>query len=293
MKILGASRYLPAGAHSPASARERAAPDRSVMAIDYALVSIREALAQARCEAAEIELIVSLSLSPSRLADDPDFSYPRLSHPIQRELGMDRAVVFDLMDADWALALDLAQSFSRELGYRRALVTRAECLAETIGANAQALADGSAAIVLGFDDLDAPAFFAHHDIDHAPLAALHALDSATMVATGCHALAQGAFDGERGARVDPQLLRAPLQALRAQLPDARRGATRHWLYESWFGEAGDEEAGAPTAPMFELPARLHALLRERAQTPDAPRAALAAFSLDPFKPRVGCFALEL
>lgn len=99
MKILGAGIAVPGGA---AHALE--------FANDYALKAARQALAKARCLPSELDLIVSLSVSPNRMADAAPIAGPRLAHPVQRDLRASNAAVFDLLDADWTLALDLVQS---------------------------------------------------------------------------------------------------------------------------------------------------------------------------------------
>lgn len=281
------------------------------MAIEPARDAVLQALAQAGLEPAQIELILALSLSPSRLADDPGFSYPRLSHPSQRDLDLSNAVVFDMMDADWAIALDLAQSFCRGLGYRHALVVRGECLDDVIGAQAQGLANGAAAIVIecAADDDDAAgaaAHFAHADIDHPPLMALKTLGWEAIRDTGRYARVAGGYDADlQRFDIDPARLQAPISALLDGLPEASAQAPRRWFCERWMGPGlalGDTESAAPPAaappagpapaPMFELPHFLASLLRERAAG-DGSTETLIAFTLDPFKSRIGCFAVEV
>ncbi|MBN3819830.1 hypothetical protein G3N57_25930, partial [Paraburkholderia sp. Se-20369] len=105
MKILGAAVSIP----DPAITAQSCAND-------YAVKAARQALLQAGCLPSELDLIVSLSISPSRMADAPSIAGPRLAHPVQRDLRARHAAVFDLLDADWTLALDLAQSHCRQLG---------------------------------------------------------------------------------------------------------------------------------------------------------------------------------
>lgn len=296
MKILGASSFTQVAA-SAGDAAERP------MAIDFARDAVTQALAQAQLQPTDIELIVALSLSPSRLADDPGFSYPRLSHPLQRDLGLSNAVVFDMMDADWSIALDLAQSFCVGLGYRHALVVRGECVDDVIDAQAQALVNGAAALVLDCADAST-AFFAHAQIDHPPLMALKSLDWQTMRDTGQYAQVSGAFDAGQGRfAIDPGKFEAPIATLIDELPASIAQTSRLLFCERWMGPAlgasaahaiadtSADDAATPGA-MFELPQVLESLIRGRPTAGDR-SATFVAFTLDPFKSRIGCFAVEV
>lgn len=300
MKILGASSVTPAEIPAAGANADHDATQQP-MAIDYALEATRQALSQAQCRPEEIELIIALSLSPSRLADDPGYSYPRLSHPLQRDLGMDNAVVFDMMDADWSIALDMAQSFCLGLGYRRALVMRAECLDDVIGAQAQSLTNGAAAIVLDCDD--EATYFGHADIDHEPLMTLATLDWEAIRDTGRYARISGEFDEETGRfAIAPDKFQAPISTLIAGLPAT--GTSKRFFCERWIGEglpatapvaqAAQDEAHAAALPgtLFELPGFLASLIQNRASQ-RTPSETLVAFTLDPFKSRIGCFAVEV
>ena len=68
MKILGAAAAVPAPATTAQSC-----------ANDYAIKAARQALQQAGCLPSELDLIVSLSISPSRMADAPSIAGPRLA----------------------------------------------------------------------------------------------------------------------------------------------------------------------------------------------------------------------
>src|SRR5207302_6919420 len=94
----------------PYAARRPCVPP-GTLAVDLALAASRRALAQAGREAEEIDLILSVSTSVDHIALAPEVMGPRLCHPLQRELGARRAFVFDLLDAEWTLALDVARGF--------------------------------------------------------------------------------------------------------------------------------------------------------------------------------------
>ncbi len=127
------------------------------MAIDYAKAAAEQALREASVAAGELELVVSLSISPDHLSDQTNIMGPRLCHPLQRELGADQAVVFDLHDACWSFALETTYSFMLGLGFRTALLVRAECPTglDTRAALPLAWGAGAGALVLRRDD-DAP-----------------------------------------------------------------------------------------------------------------------------------------
>jgi putative alkyl quinolone biosynthesis protein PqsB len=124
-------------------------PVHSDLAIDTLLPAVHQALAQAGLQAAEIDMIVTISVSPDHLAIDPAIIGPRIGHPLQMRLAAERAYVFDLMDASVAKALHVADIFGFRQGYRRVLFARAECghgvRADT--ASGFAVADGAMAMV--------------------------------------------------------------------------------------------------------------------------------------------------
>ncbi|AHI68390.1 hypothetical protein [Burkholderia thailandensis] len=293
MKILGAGIAVPGGAaHAPAFAN------------DYALKAARLALSKARCLPSELDLIVSLSVSPNRMADAAPIAGPRLAHPVQRDLRASNAAVFDLLDADWTLALDLVQSHCRQLGYRRALVVKAEALADVDGAEAGGYADGAGAIVLSpgrgdryhasYADLDAPS-----------LATLAGVSARHAHETGVVARFDGGFDSAAGRfRAVPRNADAAVREVVGNVRSKVGAPVSALFRESWLrgwleDDAGfasalradaidmiDGEAGTP--PAFQLPAWLatRASGRGGAQV-------VAALTLDAFKPRIACIAMEV
>lgn len=102
-------------------------PAQSEMAIDALLPAVHQVLDQAGLQAAEIDMIVSISVAPDHLALEPNIIGPRIGHPLQKCLGAQRAYVFDLMDASVAKALHVADIFAFQQGYRHVLMVRAEC----------------------------------------------------------------------------------------------------------------------------------------------------------------------
>ena len=289
MKILGAAVTIPGEIH-----------DLQSFASGYALGAARLAMDQAGCLPSELDLIVSLSISPSRIVDDPAIAGPRLAHPVQRDLRARHAVVFDLLDADWMLALDFAQSHCRWLGYRRALVVRAEALADVERACDSGFADGAGAIVLTagsadrrhvsrYADVDAPAFASLEEIP------AHGLD-------GTHELArfESRFDAATGCfGTEADALSAAVRTVVGEMRDHAAEPVAALFHESWLGVATaiddgiDHVEGARDIPNpFQLPAWLAGRVAESRGTRFAERT-VAALTLDVFRQRVACSTMEV
>lgn len=159
MKIIGASAKLSQAYRDQVSADAilGAAPRfDEYMAIDYALAATNEAFDQAGLAGKDIDLIISLSISPDHLSDQVNIMGPRLCHPLQRELGADSAIVFDLHDACWSFALDTARCFLHDMGLAHALIVRADCVTGLNTENAGALAweSGAGALLVKRTDSD-------------------------------------------------------------------------------------------------------------------------------------------
>ncbi|KVR07880.1 hypothetical protein WK11_08845 [Burkholderia ubonensis] len=295
MKILGAAVALPG-----------AATAAQPYANDYAVNAARQALLQAGCLPSELDLIVSLSISPSRLVDAPSIAGPRLAHPVQRDLRARHAVVFDLLDADWTLALDLAQSHCRQLGYRRALVVRAEALADVEQVATSGFADGAGAIVLTPSGHDRGYASSYADLESPPFATLDALPARRV--NGALSLARfesrfdyatGRFDGEPANAA--AAVRAVVDEVQSRID--RRAATL--FCESWLsgwpsiaaGAEGelpvDVVAGSADIPNpFQLPAWLASRVADSMSLRDDEHT-VVAMTLDPFRPRIACSTMEV
>ncbi|KVD11325.1 hypothetical protein WI81_01685 [Burkholderia ubonensis] len=295
MKILGAAVALPG-----------AATAAQPYANDYAVNAARQALLQAGCLPSELDLIVSLSISPSRLADAPSIAGPRLAHPVQRDLRARHAVVFDLLDADWTLALDLAQSHCRQLGYRRALVVRAEALADVEQVATSGFADGAGAIVLTPSGHDRGYASSYADLESPPFATLDALPARRVNGALLLARFESRFDHATG-RFDGEPANAAA-AVRAMVDEVqsridRRAATL--FCESWLsgwpsiaagaeGESPvDVVAGSADIPNpFQLPAWLASRVADSMSLRDDEHT-VVAMTLDPFRPRIACSTMEV
>lgn len=289
MKILGAAVEIPCKNY-----------DMQSYATAYAIDAARLALDQARCLPSELDLIVSLSISPSRLVNDLAIAGPRLAHPVQRDLRARHACVFDLLDADWTLALDFTQSHCRGLGYRRALVIRAEALADVEHADASGFADGAGAIVLtpgrhggshvsSYVDVSGPGFAS---VDAIPVrrtggaSPVARFESRFDCATGRFDTDRDDFSGATRAVVDDVCNRAaaPVSVL---------------FHESWLGAAtsiGGAVAcveGARDIPNpFQLPAWLAGCVADAGPARGDGRT-VAALTLDVFRQRVACCVMEV
>ncbi|WP_431823861.1 hypothetical protein [Burkholderia sp. F1] len=295
MKILGAAVALPG-----------AATASQPYANDYAIKAARQALLQAGCLPSELDLIVSLSISPSRIADAPSIAGPRLAHPVQRDLRARHAAVFDLLDADWTLALDLAQSHCRQLGYRRALVVRAEALADVEQVATSGFADGAGAIVLTPSGHDRGYASSYADLESPPFATLDALPARRVNGALSLARFESQFDHATGRfDVEPANAAAAVRAMvdAAQSRTDRRAATL--FCESWLsgwasvaaGAGGDLRADVVAGPAdipnpFQLPAWLASRVADSMSLRDDEHT-VVAMTLDPFRPRIACSTMEI
>ncbi len=122
-------RIISAVVNAPA-AGVRVAPGASAeqaMAIDSLRPAVDDAMRRAGVGPEDLDMIVTLSLSPNRLAIDCSIIGPRIGHPLQKQLGAANAYVFDLMDSSVAKALHVVDVFGHAQGYRRVLFLRVEC----------------------------------------------------------------------------------------------------------------------------------------------------------------------
>ncbi|KVD80993.1 hypothetical protein WS62_25265 [Burkholderia sp. ABCPW 14] len=294
MKILGAGIAISDGAkHALAFAN------------DYAVKAARQALSKARCLPSELDLIVSLSVSPNRMADAAPIAGPRLAHPVQRDLRAANAAVFDLLDADWTLALDFVQSHCRQLGYRRALVVKAEALADVDGTASSGFADGAGAIVLtpGRDDRYHASYA---DLDAPSLATLDAVPARRTHETGVVARFDSGFDPATGRfRTQPGNADAAVCAVVADVRGKVDAHVCELFRESWLRGWLSDDAGfasesrvdvidgaADIPPAFQLPAWL-ATRASGAAGARGDTQIVAALTLDVFKPRIACIAMEI
>jgi hypothetical protein len=127
----------------------------AAMAIELLVPVAREAMEKAGLGSDDIDLIVTLSLSPDRVAIDPSIIGPRIGHPLQKVLKANNAYVFDLMDASVAKALHISDVFAKEQGYTRVLFARTEFnagLRQDVDSRF-AMADGAMACVIEPDGL--------------------------------------------------------------------------------------------------------------------------------------------
>lgn len=154
MHIAGASVYLPS-ATPPACGRPYACPrpqaDDDELLVTMALPVCWRILKAHGLTALDLDLLISVSVSPDHLVGSRDVAAPRLCHPLQRDLGARNAFVFDLIDADWTTALEVAEGFMRSQDYRWALLIRAEHTSTSMLADAQSgfrLTDGVGALLV-------------------------------------------------------------------------------------------------------------------------------------------------
>lgn len=255
------------------SVAELASTDRTGgdagMAIDRLLPVARLALDRAGLAAADVDLIVTLSLSPDRLAVDPAIVGPRIGHPMQRALGAERAYLFDLMDSSLAKALYVIDVFAQAQAYRHVLVLRSEIGAglDQSECGALRIADGAAALVAASDG--------RTRLASAPIAGVAPL----VFALNPHI--RHPLDIKASLRFSPpadfqarhrQAVETALERLDADIVGQ--------VVESWF--PGAEAAAGP----FTLPLALSRFLAEGGS------GSLAVASFDPFAPVIDAANIE-
>lgn len=122
--------------------------------MDYSLPLCENVLKKAGVMPEEIDLLLSISVTPDRLVGDKAIGAPRLCHPLQRELKAKNAFVFDLLDSDWHTAIEIASGFAADQNYKKILIIRAELSAHSIQADQETgfnIPDGFGAILLEND----------------------------------------------------------------------------------------------------------------------------------------------
>ena len=134
----------------------------------------------------EIGLIISISISPDNLVQHQSVAAPRLCHPLQRALGANRAFVFDLLDSDWATAIQVAKGFALSQDYKYALIVRAEKMHTSIlhdEENGFDVPDGVGVLLLSPQEAShKPVSYTYvADSEHA---SLHFLERHDMLRTG-------------------------------------------------------------------------------------------------------------
>ena len=222
-------------------------PAHSAMAIDALLPAVQQALDLAGLQAGEIDMIVTISVSPDHLAIAPDIIGPRIGHPLQMRLGAERAYVFDLMDASVAKALHVADIFGFRQGYKRVLFARAECGHGVLPDpdSGFAVADGAMAMVC--EPSGASRFHSARMDGIAPLvmklneAIVDAADKKAFASFAPPpAIAQRYSDGAREG----------VAALNGDAWDQARYLVEHWDYGSGRAHSGPFDTGLGLAGLL-------------------------------------------
>ena len=242
-RILASATWLPDSAAGP------------TLIAEMARSALRGACDAAGIAPSRIGLIVTLSVSPSHQGGSADIVGPRFGYVVQRDLAIEGAFVLDLIDSDWAFALDQTILFARGQGIRHAALLRGENLARVRSPHA-AFRDGAAALLV--------------EVGSTP-------SDASFVGLGAEPFLTLDVDGD-GARMRDH-------GLPAELPEAGRallekgGADRVYV-EDWVpGSAvGDSRARVVRGSgIFAIPQLIERAGGERC----------AIVSLDPFKSRLG------
>jgi hypothetical protein len=132
MKIIGSGTSFPTGEGLSYEGENlrfdslKAKSNEEDLIMDFSLPLCEKVLEKAKIKPEEIDLLLSISITPDRLVGDKDIGAPRLCHPLQRELKAKNAFVFDLLDSDWNTAIEIADGFAKDQGYKNVLIIRAE-----------------------------------------------------------------------------------------------------------------------------------------------------------------------
>lgn len=116
-----------------------------------AVEASKKALQMAGVQAEEIDLIIAATVTPDKF-------FPNLSCEVQSAIGADKAVAFDISAAcsGFLFALDTAERYLRQGGYKKALVMGAETLSKIIDWNDRStcvlFGDGAGAAVLSAEE---------------------------------------------------------------------------------------------------------------------------------------------
>lgn len=159
MRIIGAGTFFPEihkdknSLSKPYYYPKPSASDNDLMA-DWAIDLCTKVLYGSECNPSEIDLIISASVSPDHLVEKSEIAAPRLCHPLQRDLNAKKAFVFDMIDADWASMLEVAEGFSISQGYIKILLIRTEITTPSYEADEESgfsLTDGAGVLLLSFE----------------------------------------------------------------------------------------------------------------------------------------------
>jgi 3-oxoacyl-[acyl-carrier-protein] synthase III len=140
------------------------------MSLEVAVPTVLRALEVARTATNQVDLLVTKGVSPSHIADVPDVMGPRVGHPIQREIGLPNAFVFDIMDGDFSLAFDIVESFFNLYPFQRAVLVHTECSAPGVKPDPETgftLHDGASVLVVAPDPKRHRLGSTFADVDHA------------------------------------------------------------------------------------------------------------------------------
>lgn len=261
------------------------------LAIHYARTAVETALAAAGYVPGDIDLMVSKGISPTHVAHAPDVLGPRVSYPLQHELGAKKAFVFDLLDTAWAPALDSIEALCDDMSWNVAVLLHSELSGPSVVADPRsglALSDGAGALVLERDELPGSVSTFVNVCTDVPPAGIWLALSQEEGSTCAELLWQGSAD------VLEAMNDALFASLQAHVPTV--GAKPVYAaVEQWFGDSGLMRGPAGTPLLKPAPFALGALtvpyqLQLALQEP-SPREFLVA-GVDPFRLQATCRSLR-
>ncbi|RXV65337.1 hypothetical protein D1006_35165 [Burkholderia stabilis] len=257
----------------------------------------RLALEQARYLPSEVDLVVSLSISPNRVAEDVAIAGPRFTHQGKRDLRAQHAAVFDLLDADWTLALDLTQSHCHWLGYRSALVIRTKALKDVEHVGTSGFADGARATVLTPGRNSAGHVSSYADLGGLGLASVTATPARRAERVGLVARLKGRFDTGFGADQDDSSV--PILTVVEDVRNRVAAPVSVLFHESWLDEAAaigggfmyvEGARGLPNP--FQSPAWFADCVCSAEPARNGEQT-VASLTLNVFRQRVACCVMEV
>ena len=184
MKLIGAATYFPPIEENKTEldgiwSIDKPRGNSELFITDMAKIACDKVLEDAGLLAENIDMIISISVSPDHLVGVANVAAPRLCHPLQREIQASNAFVFDLLDADWATATDVAQGFCKNVGFRHVLIVRGELTAMSIikdKTSGFAIGDGAGVLLYEYDEAHTTNQATYLDIKNVPVMKLEILE---------------------------------------------------------------------------------------------------------------------
>ena len=266
------------------------------LVVDMSLPLCRQLLEEAGIRPEELDMILSISVTPDRLVNSPEVGAPRLCHPLQRDLGANEAFVFDLLDADWSTAIDVANGFAVAQDYKHVLVIRAELTAPSIvpdEASGFAIPDGVGALILTNSAQTTNTQYLSLSTSNA--ARLELLDASELSKEQKKAKLTFGYEPQKVVQMN-ELAEQAVEQLIGQ----ERLSADALIAESWFPEHAiqavqlpqqfniNEAADFKNLGPFTLPHYAQQLIQQKRSKNDQEESVIVSLSFNPFLLQYGC-----